>query len=254
MSSTTRRLMIILVVLVSVVTGTTWVSLAQAPSVVLTLSIPSTNREVLSSEVIKAFEQANPGVTLRVLINDAVIPSPTKGLGPHLSAIQQYVSRADVGIVDLSKVTVEGTLSGYFLDLAPLITANSKMNIPDFYPPVWRAFQWNGGTWALPVSADAYVLSYLPSAFDKAQIAYPTERWTIDELVAAVRKLAVKNSAGKVALPGIDIPGELEKAFLFKVYSGPMWSMARQTPTHQSLISLMSGNCSMSGPNWKMKG
>jgi len=218
--SSTRRLLIVLALFVSIITGTTWISFAQSPSVVLTLAIPSTNREVLSSSVIKAFEQANPGVTLRVLINDAAIPPATKGLGPHLTAIQQYVSRADVVIVDSSKVTVEGTLSGNYLDLAPLIAADSKMNTPDFYPPVWRAFQWNGGTWALPVSADAYVLSYLPAAFDKAQIAYPNERWTIDDLVAAVRKLAVKNNAGRVALPGIDIPGELEKAFLFRSLLG----------------------------------
>ena len=123
-----------------------------------------------------------------MVINDAAIPSPVKGLGQHLDATQKYVSSSDVVIIDLSHVTVEGTLAGYFLDLAPLIAADSQMNIPDFYPPIWRAFQWNGGTWGLPVSADAYMLSYLPSAFDNAQLAYPTENWTIDDLVNVVPK------------------------------------------------------------------
>jgi len=218
--STTRRLLLVFVVLVSAVLIVIRVSPTQAQSIVLTLAVPSTNRQVLSGDVIANFQEANPGVSLNVVINDAVIPLATKGLGPHLDATQKYVSSADVVIVDSTHVTVEGTLAGYFLDLAPLIAADSQMNIPDFYPAVWRAFQWNGGTWALPVSADAYMLSYLPAAFDNAQIAYPSESWTIDDLVNAVRKLAVKDSAGQVTLPGIDVPGDLEKAFLFRSLLG----------------------------------
>lgn len=219
-NSTTRRFLLVLVALLTVAISIIKVSPTQAQSIVLTLAVPSTNRQVLSSEVVANFQEANPGITLNVVINDAVIPSSTKGLGPHLDATQKYVSSADVVIVDSSHVTVEGTLAGYYLDLSPLIAADSQMNVPDFYPPIWRAFQWNGGTWALPVSADAYMLSYLPSAFDSAQIAYPTENWTIDDLVNAVRKLAVKDGSGKVTLPGIDIPGDLEEAFLFRSLLG----------------------------------
>ncbi len=230
MYSLTRRLLFILVALIAAFTTLSWHSHTQAQSVVVTLAIPSTNRQVLSNEVIKSFETANPGVTLRVIVNDPIIPSATKGLGSHLAAIQRYVSTADVLIVDSSQVTVEGTLSGYFLDLSPLIAADGKMSTADFYPPVWRAFQWNGGQWALPVSADAYMLSYLPSAFDKAQVAYPSERWTADDLAAAVRKLAVKDAAGRVSLPGIDIPGGLEKAFLIRSLLGANLVDASVTP------------------------
>lgn len=216
----TRSILFFLLILVSVVMGTTWYSSTRAQSIVLTLAIPSTNRQVISSDVIENFQEQNPGLSLNVVINDLTVPSPVKGLGPHLDAVQKLVSSADVVIVDSARASVEGTLAGYFLDLSPLISVDSQMNIPDFYPPLWRAFQWNGGTWALPVSADAYILSYLPSAFDAAQLAYPTDRWTIDDLVAAVRKLAVKDSAGQVILSGIDIPGELEKAFLFRSLIG----------------------------------
>ena len=217
---TTRRLLVVFVTFVSVILAVVRVSPTQAQSTVLTLAVPSTNRQVLSSEVIANFQEANPGLSLNVVINDAVIPSPTKGLGPHLDATQKYVSSADVVIVDSSHITTEGTLAGYFLDLSPLIAADSQMNIPDFYPPLWRSFQWDGGTWGLPVSADAYMLSYLPSAFDNAQIPYPSENWTIDDLVNAVRKLAVKDGSGQVILPGIDIPGDIEKAFLFRSLLG----------------------------------
>jgi len=111
---------------------------------------------------------------------------------------------------ELEKFSAEATRAGYYLDLMPLANEDKTLNPDDFFPSIWQSFQWDNGLWAMPFSADAFVLSYNPDAFDRAGIAYPNDKWTIDDLSDAVRKLAVKGADGKVTTPGIDVtPGIL---------------------------------------------
>ncbi|MHB8751861.1 MAG: ABC transporter substrate-binding protein [Aggregatilineales bacterium] len=216
----TRRFMAILTVLICIVASSAWHNSRAQAQIVLTLSIASSNRDLISDSMISSFEQANPGIKVTVVLNDTTIPAPTLGVAGHLAAVRKYASTSDVLIVTTSQLTVEATLAGYFLNLSPLVAADSKINIPDFYPTAWRAYQWNGGIWALPASTTPYVLSYHPAAFDKAQLAYPTDRWTIDDLANAIRKLAVKDSTGKTVTPGMDVTGDFQKALLFRSLLG----------------------------------
>src|SRR5439155_11307330 len=125
---------------------------------------------------------------------------------------------ADVLTIDQnnSPLLVDGSHAGYFLDLKPLADIDSAQNTNDFYPVVWQAYQWDGGLWAMPLSAQVLVMFYDPAAFDSANLSYPTDSWTLDDLAKATRHLTQKDPDGNVTIPGIDVfPGLANSSYLF---------------------------------------
>src|SRR5260221_6779478 len=72
----------------------------------------------------------------------------------------------------------------------------------------------------MPTAANLYVLSYKPSAFDKAGLAYPSDGWTLDDLINAVNKLAEKDASGNVTKHGIGVFSTYSTAVLFRSLLG----------------------------------
>jgi ABC-type glycerol-3-phosphate transport system substrate-binding protein len=178
---------------------------AQSATVTITVAVPPVGRDSLSEKVIGDFEAAHPGVKVNVISGVPNIPQAALGIDKHLEEIHKYVSSADVLYVDSNRITSEATRAGYFLDLAPLVNEDITLNVGDFQPTLWSAFQWDRGIWALPTSADVIILTYQPSAFDKAGLSYPDDKWTMTDLDNAIRKLAQKDADGKVIVHGIDV-------------------------------------------------
>ncbi|MHB8627063.1 MAG: ABC transporter substrate-binding protein [Aggregatilineales bacterium] len=182
---------------------------AQSAPTTITVALPSFTSDYANSgagkALIQQFEDAHPGVQVQVVSKDAQVPPAAAGLDNYFKGLQDYVSSADV--LYTSDVTPESTRAGYFLDLMPLITTDSSVNVADFYPAAWKAFQWDNGYWALPTNADAIALMYKPSAFDAAGLNYPTASWTVDDLVNAVQKLTQKNADGSIAVNGLTVLG-----------------------------------------------
>lgn len=178
----------------------------QAANTVITVAVQDNLRELYTNTVIPEFMKANPGITVQAV--SATLPNvgnAANDAAAYLDAIQNYVSQADVVMVRASDVSPEGTRNGYYLNLQPLVSSDNSLNQPDFFPNVFRAFQWDQGMWALPLSVDVTILTYDPAAFDAANVTYPTAQWTLNDLISAVTKLTVKDSAGKVTTPGIEL-------------------------------------------------
>ncbi len=181
---------------------------AQTPgnTITLTLAVPDFRKNALSERVIADFEAANPGVKVKVVGSSSpFIPSPADGLDKYFTELDKYAASADVLFVDPRTVTPEATRAGYFLDLAPLVGTDKALNPDDFFPALWKSYQWDKGIWALPTAADVWGLNYDPEAFDRAGVPYPNDKWTLDDLVSAIRALTVKDASGKVTQPGIDL-------------------------------------------------
>ncbi len=182
-------------------------SYAQGSSVTITLAVPDNQRDVYD-KVATDFQKDNPNVIVQIVTETQPnVGSAANDAAAHLDAIQKLSSNGDVFLVRSTDVSAESTRAGYYLNLQPLIDNDKQINVPDFYPNVYRAFQWDQGMWALPISTDVTILSYDPAAFDKAGIAYPTEQWTLDNLIAAVKVLTVTDSSGKITTPGIELFG-----------------------------------------------
>jgi ABC-type glycerol-3-phosphate transport system substrate-binding protein len=187
---------------------------AQDNPITLSLAIPNGQGDFYNEKLVATYEASHLGIKLNLVKEPPSYPTAAQDLDKHFEGVQKYVQSADVLAVDLFSMSPEATRAGYFLDLAPLVNDDKTINTDDFFPTLWQSFQWDKGIWALPVNADAIVLSYKPVAFDKAGLAYPNYKWTFDDLENAIRTLAIKDSSGKVTTAGIDIQGVIQSYLL----------------------------------------
>ncbi|MBN1287401.1 MAG: extracellular solute-binding protein [Anaerolineae bacterium] len=179
---------------------------AQDNTVALKVSIPDIWEDVLTADILAEFESAHPGVKLYVTFSNTNFfgfGGTGGAVDDRLDDTQELVTSADVLYIDPTSLTVEDTQAGYFLDIAPLVMNDPALNAEDFLPAVWQSYQWDNGIWALPLSADIILMTYDPAAFDAVGLAYPNERWTIDDFANAARLLATYNADGTVATPGL---------------------------------------------------
>lgn len=197
-----------LATLLTVAALTPFASHAQNDATVITIAVQDQQKELYTNTIIPAFEKDNPNIIVQAVSQTAPnVPPAATNVGNFLDGIQTLVSQSDVVLVSSNNVTAEATRAGYYLNLQPLIDSDQSLNQADFYPNVFRAFQWDQGTWALPISTDATVMIYDPTAFDKAGVNYPTAQWTLDDLIAAVKKLTITDQSGAVVTPGLELFG-----------------------------------------------
>ncbi len=180
---------------------------AQSNGITLSIAMPNFGADVFNDQFMKEIESRLPGIKVNIVRDDSSIPAITGGVDKHFEALGKYAASADLLFVDSRRImlTPAATRAGYFLDLAPLAGTDKALNVDDFYPSVWKSFQWDKGLWALPTATDFYILTYLPGAFDKAGLAYPSEKWTLDDIATAATKLTQKDAAGKVTTTGLGV-------------------------------------------------
>jgi ABC-type glycerol-3-phosphate transport system substrate-binding protein len=177
---------------------------AQDAAVTISLAVPEFLSETFDADFIAEFEAQNPGIKLNIVSSSGggFAAPPAFGINAHLEDMQEYVASADVVYVNSSSLTLEATRAGYFLDLSPLTSADSTLNIDDFIAEVWQSLQWDRAVWALPVSADVILLVYNRKTFDEAGLAYPNSRWTMDDFANAARALTKRDAEGEVTNAG----------------------------------------------------
>lgn len=179
-------------------------SMAQAQNeTVLVLSIPTLWQDIITPDLLAEFENANPNTRVEIVYTPLRFGGGNSDIETTLQNSEAFVSTADVLFVSGDDLTIESTLAGHFLNLAPLVNSDPNLNIEDYFPAVWQSFQWDQGIWALPVSTDVILTVYDPLAFDALGLAYPNERWTIDDFAYAARALTTYNADGTVAQSGL---------------------------------------------------
>lgn len=184
--------------------------------VVVTLAIPAFLRDFIQESIIEDFEARNPGIRVEMIYNaQAPTYSVNGDIEDYLDSMAEYVSAADVLALTSQQLAVEATRAGYLLDMSPIVGIDPEMNAGDFFPPLWNAFQWDRGMWAMPVSADVVTLLYDPLAFDAAGLEYPNESWTMDDFVFAIQTLTEFGAEGNVSLPAfLDLNGDISPLLL----------------------------------------
>lgn len=99
---------------------------------------------------------------------------------------------------------------GYLLDLRPYAQADlDRATIEDWDPVQYKSFfTRDGRQYALPKYHGALALYYNKDVFDQARVDYPSDSWTHDDYLAAMKRVAQnRNKDGKPSLWGsmIDI-------------------------------------------------
>lgn len=169
----------------------------------LVVSLPTIWEDLLTDEVLAEFEaQFGVDVIPQFDQNTFGFFGGGEDVEAHLDGTEEFVNSADVLYIDSSALTYEDTLAGYFLDLMPLAQSDPALDSNDFISGAWQSYQWDSGLWALPVSVDAVITIYDPTAFDAVGLAYPNERWTMDDYAHAARLLTTYAPDGTVETPG----------------------------------------------------
>lgn len=222
------------------------VSRAQSSTTILTIAVPDNQKELYTNTIIPDFEKANPTIIVQTVTSTAQGGGgAASNVSTFLTNEQTLASQSDVLLVRSTDVTAESTRAGYFLNLQPLVDGDSALNQADFYPTLFKAFQWDQGMWALPLNTDATILSYDAAAFDKAGVNYPTAKWTLDDLIAAVKKLTITDQSGAVVTPGLELfQGNNDIPLYMSLLGKPLYDAnaipnppALDTPDVQALLN-----------------
>lgn len=184
---------------------------AQTTPRIVSLAVFETMENQFNESILPRFYEQNPDITVNLvaipsaLSQDLLSPSASANLEDHLEAVAELVSSADVQLITPFTLSPESTRAGYFLDLKPLIDADTTLSPNDFPASVWQTYQWDSGFWALPTLVTPLVMAYDPAAFDALALSYPTESWTMDDYAAAARTLTTADRPGMM-VSGLDLP------------------------------------------------
>ena len=167
----------------------------QTDETVLTVAVPEWQIDIFSDGNLQRFTDTNPGV--RVVVRYLQGTSGYSQLADtsfdavsFVDDVSVYYSQADVILTTTPVLNPFVTRTDQILDLNPLIAVDTDDIVSDYYPLALQNFQWDGGTWALPVDVNMAVVIYDMDAFDAAGLSYPDSSTTADELMASGRRLA----------------------------------------------------------------
>src|SRR5262245_33409212 len=111
-----KRRLILMLLLLSVIGGTSAISQAQQP--VITVNVPFFWEMLIDEAVVAQFETEH-GVDVQFVYGDSniALPSDAEGVEDYLAAMTEYASSADVLYVTPNTLTPEAARAGFFVDL-----------------------------------------------------------------------------------------------------------------------------------------
>lgn len=132
--------------------------------------------------MIAAFNKVHPEITVKV---------ETAPWDDYFTKLQTLVAGGTAP--DVFELNYENFVSyaskGVLLDLTPVIKADSSFDSAVYYPRAYEAFQYKGAQYGLSETFSNVVLFYNEDMFDAAGLAYPDEKWTWNDAIAAAEKL-----------------------------------------------------------------
>jgi ABC-type glycerol-3-phosphate transport system substrate-binding protein len=92
---------------------------------------------------------------------------------------------------------------GVLLDLNPYAKADADLSLGDFYPEIMSRFTVDGKLYAIPRDTAPFACVYYNKRlFDEAKVPYPTDDWTLDDLLEKAKALTKTDSDGRVTQYG----------------------------------------------------
>ncbi len=95
---------------------------------------------------------------------------------------------------------------GVLQDLNPFIE-ESGLDLGDYWPGAVESTSFEGLVYGFPRDSGVEVLYYNKDHFDDAELDYPNEDWTWDDLRAAAEALTVQEASGRVSRYGLAMEG-----------------------------------------------
>lgn len=88
------------------------------------------------------------------------------------------------------KPNAEMLAAGLVRDLTDFAETDPAFDRADFYGQIWQGAQWRGRMWFMPQAASINLVYTERKAYELAELAEPSLRWTWDEMAADLARLA----------------------------------------------------------------
>jgi sn-glycerol 3-phosphate transport system substrate-binding protein len=152
-------------------------------------------------DMIDEFQKVNPGIKVKAVYAGNYDDTRTKAL-TALKA-NQPVQLSVLFSIDVFELIEQDVLVPFDEFAA---SAEDKAWLASFYPALMENSKVKGKTWGIPFQRSTIVLYYNKDAFKEAGLDpnKPPANW--DEMVAAAKKLTVKDASGNVTRWGVHIP------------------------------------------------
>ncbi|GAB4524152.1 MAG: hypothetical protein OHK0046_38680 [Anaerolineae bacterium] len=184
---------------------------------IIQIALPTWLTTIIDDDIFERFEQQNPGIHIVVEgVEDYYFTTPAADPDAHFDELYAYAQQADVLYIAPSTISQFSTDTGYLLDLSPLMQSETSFNLDDFHPAMIDAFQWNNGTWAVPIFGSPVMLLYDRTAFDAIGLQYPNSNWTFDDFASVAIALTEFDANGDPIAPGVPL---LDPSIIYTIFN-----------------------------------
>ncbi|MFZ0544565.1 MAG: extracellular solute-binding protein, partial [Candidatus Promineifilaceae bacterium] len=168
----------------------------------ITISLLVDDYELVTYEnLVDSFEADNPDITIKLITANDILGD----ISTTATVIERQLKLAENADVLVTHTTGAAIRAGLRMDMAPFIAADNSFDPNDFYAGLLEAYQWDGKTWAIPLTSSFDLLVYNKELFDRANVDYPVADWVWDDLLDAALALTVREN-GEVAQWGFADP------------------------------------------------
>jgi len=133
--------------------------------------------------LIATFEAQNPGIRIRYA---------TAPFADYFTKLQTDFAAGNPP--DVFELNYENFVTfasrGTLAPLVARLAADPVLSADTFYPAALEAFAYDGVQYGLPITFSTVVLFFNQDLFDAAGVAYPTDDWTWDDVMAAAEAIS----------------------------------------------------------------
>jgi multiple sugar transport system substrate-binding protein len=146
-------------------------------------------------EAIALFEKQNPGIKVKF--------ESTGNRNPREKYVvaMQAGSCADVLWVHWTATSM--LASKRVLEPLDEWIRKENYDMTDFFASGIEAYKYKDRLYVLPFKGSCSFIFYNKDLFDRAHVAYPTDKWTWDDLLEAAKKLTVRDEHGRAVQVGL---------------------------------------------------
>jgi multiple sugar transport system substrate-binding protein len=132
-------------------------------------------------KIVDDFQAASPNIKIKVDVSDWT------SYWDKLKTLFAGGNQPDVFAMD-GPIYPDWANRGVLLNLQPYLDKSPDL-LNGLYPNTLEAYKLKDGFYGLPRDFQTIVLFYNKDMFDKAELAYPTDQWTLNDLRDAAKKL-----------------------------------------------------------------
>ncbi|WP_127531795.1 ABC transporter substrate-binding protein [Paenibacillus kobensis] len=144
-----------------------------------------------------SFEQANPGVHIEI-----------EQANDYFEIMRALQSDQAPDLIETGGLQA-GNPDGVFIDLNPYVNESAGLR-DDLYAGLLRVAGHGGVLTSLPTEVSPPLMMYDKEKFDRAGLAYPTDEWTWEDMMALAERLTIRDEQGIASQFGLGLGIDIE--------------------------------------------